>query len=121
MLIIYRKLISVALSKFKNVVERAEFIGGTSSSPNKLRLFIADGSFLDVWLSFDGDYSYHWEHRRQTGKLYRWDNAPHHPAISTFPDHFHKGEERTIVESYLNSDPVLALRTVLEFIEKQLS
>lgn len=32
-------------------------------------------------------YSFHWQ--QQDGKLLkRWDNAPHHPEITTFPDHF---------------------------------
>jgi hypothetical protein len=41
-------------------------------------------------------YSYHWQTSR--GKLRRrWDNAPHHPEIRTFPDHQHNGD--LVVES----------------------
>jgi len=37
-------------------------------------------------------YSYHWQTR--DGKLIRrWDNAPHHQELSTFPDHLHDGEQ----------------------------
>jgi len=72
-----------------------------------------------MW-SLDGDYAYHWEQRRQRGRLYRWDNAPHYPRVSTFPDHFHHGDESMIVESYLNSMPEAALRQVLEFVRRQL-
>ena len=43
--------------------------------------------------------------------IFRYDNAPHHPSISTFPDHKHVGEDR--IES---SDAPL-LKAVLEEIE----
>jgi hypothetical protein len=35
-------------------------------------------------------YSYHWQTRKGTLRK-RWDNAPHHPEIATFPDHLHQG------------------------------
>ncbi len=65
-------------------------------------------------------YSFHWQNA--SGKLkQRWDNAPHHPQISTFPDHFHKGDERTIVESDVSLDPEIDLRKVLGFITLRLT
>lgn len=121
MLVTYQALARRALDEFKDVVTRTTFVGGTPVSPNKLRLTLIDGSSLDVWLSVDGDYAYHWEQRRQRGRLYRWDNAPHHPRVGTFPDHFHDGDESTIVESYLDSTPEAALRQVLGFVRRQLT
>ena len=118
MLTTYQTLLNLALHEFPTVVTRAEFIGGTPASPNKLRLLIVDGSFLDIWLSLDGDYAYHWEHRRQTGHIYRWDNAPHHPTVGTFPAHLHDGDERTIVESHLPLAPEVALREILAFVRQ---
>jgi hypothetical protein len=120
MLVTYQTLARLALDEFKDVVTGTTFIGGTPASPNKLRLTFTDGSFLDVWLSADGDYAYHWEQRRQRGQLFRWDNAPHHPHVGTFPDHFHDGDEGTIVESYLDPAPEAALRQVLDFVRRQL-
>jgi hypothetical protein len=35
------------------------------------------------------DYSYHWQDREKKTIL-RWDNAPHHPEIKTFPHHLHE-------------------------------
>lgn len=32
-------------------------------------------------------YRYHYENKE--GKIVRWDNAPHHKEIKTFPDHKH--------------------------------
>ena len=40
-------------------------------------------------------YRYHWQ--TGSGKLIkRWDNAPHHPEINTFPDHLHDGSEENV-------------------------
>lgn len=121
MLIAYQALITLAQAEFDDVVTNTTFIGGTPTSPNKIRFYIIDTSFLDVWLSADGDYSYHWERRGQTGEIYRWDNAPHHSQVSTFPDHFHKGDEQMVVESTLNPIPQTALREVLSFIRDRVS
>jgi hypothetical protein len=65
----------------------------------KGRLRFADGS----WLEFEEEvrprgnrgvdkvhYSYH--HQRADGKtMFRYDNAPHHRAVKTFPHHKHVG------------------------------
>jgi len=41
-------------------------------------------------------YRFHWQ--TETGKLIkRWDNAPHHPEIATFPDHLHDGRENNVI------------------------
>lgn len=120
MLAVYQALIGLAQNEFADVVTQTQFMGGTLANPNKLRLSITDGSFLDIWLSADGDYAYHWERRGQTGEIYRWDNAPHHPQVSTFPDHLHEGNEQTVIESDLSPSPELALREILEFIKQEL-
>jgi hypothetical protein len=82
---------------------------------------LIDTSVLDIWLSVDGDYAYHWEQRRQRGQLHRWDNAPHHPHIDTFPAHLHDGDENTVVESHLDPTPQAALRYVLSFIRHRIT
>jgi hypothetical protein len=120
MLELYQALADLALSEFNAIVVSSQMVGGSPADPNKLRLVLKDESFLDIWLSEDNDYAYHWEHRRQSGKIYRWDNAPHHPEISTFPEHFHDGEESAVTSSALNSDPKSALRDVLAFVQKRL-
>ncbi|MGZ8218021.1 toxin-antitoxin system TumE family protein [Methylomagnum sp.] len=41
-------------------------------------------------------YSFHWQ--RADGSLVRrWDNAPHHREIATFPHHLHEGEEANVL------------------------
>ena len=89
MLRLYQALTQLALQEFGVIVSGTSFIGGTPANPNKLRLLLVDGSFVDIWLSSDGDYAYHWEHRRQSGRIYRWDNAP--PSDCHFSSSFSPG------------------------------
>jgi len=117
----YQTLARLALNQFGDIVTGTTFVGGTPASPNKLRLILKDNSFLDVWLSADGDYAYHWEQRRQRGQLYRWDNAPHYPHVSTYPKHLHDGDEQTVIESQLSAVPETALCQVLSFIRQRLT
>ena len=116
MLATYQALAHLALDEFEDVVADSTLLGGTPSSPSKPRLLLVDASSIDIWLTADGDYSYHWERRRQRGLMFRWDNAPHHPNAATFPDHLHDGDESTIGESSLSADPVSALRQILQFV-----
>ena len=43
-----------------------------------------------------GKYAFHWQ-RADGALIRRWDNAPHHPEIATFPDHLHEGSEDTVL------------------------
>jgi hypothetical protein len=59
---------------------------------------------IDDYFEFLIDYSYHWQDKEKR-LITRWDNAPHHPEIETFPHHVHEGEyikpseEPTFVET----------------------
>ncbi|GEM_PF-2145042 len=88
----YRALKQIALDEFEDIVVGAEIVALPTGDPMKLRLDIADGSLLDVYISISGRYSYHWERRFLAGGgIYRHDNAPHDrrrsaprsPGIST--------------------------------------
>lgn len=64
-------------------------------------LKLRDDSVLHIFEHVDSNlhkthYSYHWQDKRKTTIL-RWDNAPHHPEIKTFPHHLH--EEESVTES----------------------
>jgi hypothetical protein len=91
---------------------------------NELRIFLRDGSFVDVWFSLKlaDRYSYHWERQAIDGALYRHDNAPHQRwrSVATFPHHFHDGNELNVVASYLSQAPDEALRQFLTFIREKL-
>jgi len=79
---------------------------------------LCDGSFIDVYYSTKGKYSYHWNKRLATNEIYRHDNAPHKKwkRIPTFPKHFHNGSENIVVPSYIEDNPELALRQFLTFV-----
>lgn len=72
----------------------------------RMRVQLQDGHLLEVseYVSVETgrlirtSYSYHWQDR--TGKLIqRWDNAPHHPHVKTYPYHTHLQEESNIIAS----------------------
>lgn len=116
----YLKLKHTAESNYRDIVRSAKLLGGKTSDPNKLRIYFINGSFLDVWLTLEGDYSYHWESMLQNGLIHRWDNAPDHPQIPSFPKHFHEGNSKNVKESSLSEDPEHALIEILDFIKARL-
>jgi Family of unknown function (DUF6516) len=75
-------------------LEVTELVEEDSVQFLRVKAEMRDGSLLYVRELFVRDqskYSYHWQ--TQTGALLlRWDNAPHHPEIPTFPHHKHEGE-----------------------------
>ena len=120
MLSVYRVLAGIARREFGDVVQDISFIGGSPADPDKLRLQFVDGSFLDIWVSVEGEYSFHWECRAQRGYFYRWDNAPHHPQLKTYPHHMHFETEGDIRESFLSPEITRACKEVLSFIRAKL-
>ncbi|MDQ5768384.1 toxin-antitoxin system TumE family protein [Thiothrix subterranea] len=109
----------------QDIVER-EFPDIISSTVlgevNELRIFLSDGSFVDVWLSLklNGRYSYHWERRALDNTVYRHDNAPHlkWQSVSTFSKHYHDGSEGNVTASYISDDPEMAVREFLLFVRE---
>ena len=112
----YSRLARLAASDFADIVD------GTSIIEGKLRLFLKDRSFIDIWLSVKkkGVYAYHWERRDVDRTIYRHNNLPDREArkLKTYPRHFHNRTEKNIVESNLSDKPEEALRTILEFARK---
>jgi hypothetical protein len=114
----------ISLREFSDIVLGARVIQLSTGDPHKLRIDIIDGSFLDLFLSATGRYSYHWERRLiPANDLYRHDNAPHRRwrHLATFPKHFHEGSEEHVVESYISDRPREALREMLEYVRRNLS
>jgi hypothetical protein len=94
--------------------EILDFKSGESFYFLKVKAVIIDDSELHIKEYYSVDsyfYSYHWQDRNGFMKI-RWDNAPHHRHLGTFPDHKH--------------DPVLAesgemsLKDVLKEIKAKL-
>lgn len=85
----------------------------------RYRLTLQDGTFLELFEFFIvteaevqvTKYSFHWQN--SDGQLRkRWDNAPHHREISTYPNHVHdKTEENVLPHQPINTEQLLAIVT----------
>ena len=88
----------IAQGDFSDIVTSVQFIHHHRASlPEKLRLHLRDGTFIDLWVNPSGNrYSFHWEHRAKRGLIHRYDNAPDFPGLATAPKHFHNGSESRV-------------------------
>lgn len=71
----------------------------------RYRLKMSDGSLLELTERLVEEkgafsikkYRHHWQ--SANGQIIkRWDNAPHHPEIDTFPHHLHNGSENNVIQ-----------------------
>ena len=85
----------------------------------KLRILLSDQSYIDFWWSEvqEGRFAHHWNHQNVDGTIHRHDNSPHKRwvHILTFPQHYHREQEKTVTESFLPKAPQDAVRAFLEF------
>ncbi len=86
------------VSAFGEIVESVEnfqFSQEESVSQLRAKIRLFDGTSLrvrEVQIRGKSDvYSYYWL-RPDDSVIIGWDNAPHHPEISTFPYHRHTGD-----------------------------
>lgn len=121
---LFNRIVELVLTEFSDIVADAQLRFTYSGAVEKLRIFLKDESFIDVWLSPSEKYSYHWEHRHVRGLIHRHDNAPHSmwKGIKTFPKHFHDGSEDNVKGSTIPDAPVSAINYFLcyvrDFIKK---
>jgi hypothetical protein len=91
----------------------------------RYRVLLANGDFVEMTervLAAQGrlevtKYRHHWLDR-QSRLLKRWDNAPHYPAIDTFPHHLHDGTEDNVVPHPAITG-LEVLQYILETVEAQ--
>lgn len=85
----------------------------------KLKATLADGSNLRLNEQYRGEtlekYAYYWLDGNNN-LLIGWDNAPHHPYLSTHPDHKHIATQVNIQPSTETN-----LQAVLEVVKAKLS
>jgi hypothetical protein len=115
------------LERLRRIAE-TEFLAlvrATTILRDKLRVVLVDDSYIDFWRStqIPGRYAQHWERRHVDGTIYRHDNMPHPQwrGVSSYPKHFHAGDQQTVLESGLAADPEQALRQFLTFARSKLS
>ena len=120
MLMQYKQIEEMVHAEFPDIVTSSQIIHKRSPGSAKLRLHFHDHTYMDIWLSETGKYSFHWEQRAKRGLIHRHDNAPDHPEIKTFPKHFHDGDEQTVVSSHLSDEPMPAISEFLEYVRQTL-
>ena len=91
----FLKKVATKNPSVKNLRLVREFIG-VNRGFIRFVIELRDDSELHVFEYVDSslhriDYSYHWQSKEKT-LITRWDNAPHHPEIETFPHHMHEGD-----------------------------
>ena len=70
----------------------------------RYRVLLSDGGLVEMserlvemrGMVTTTKYRHHWQDG-QGHLLKRWDNAPHHPRVETFPNHLHDGAEEQVV------------------------
>ena len=89
----------------------------------RYRVMLADGGFVEMTervLEVQGTlemtkYRHHWQDGNGV-LIKRWDNAPHYPALDTFPHHLHDGAENRVV-SHQAITGLEALQHILTEVE----
>jgi len=118
----YKRIKRNVERRFSDILKSAELIQGTAGRIRKLRLYLIDNTFVDIWYSPDGSYSYHWEQRGIRNAIYRHDNAPHEKwrNVSTFPKHCHDGNQQNVTESFLPDNSENAVEEFLRLVRERM-
>jgi len=107
----------IAELEFAVIVKDSQLLG------EKLRLYIADDSLVDVWVARkqQGRFGFHWERRHLDNTIYRYDNFPDTDwqMVATFPYHFHDGTQENVVASPFSSEVRSAFREFLRFVQEK--
>ena len=112
----------IDISKIKRIIdiEYSRIVVSSEIFHDKLRVYITDDSFVDIWFStkMPGRFSYHWERRHIDGKMYRHDNFPdpRWRKLPIFPKHFHDGSQERVKESQISNDRIKATHQFMDFI-----
>ena len=105
--------------------EYVDIVMDVSRIDAKLRVFLIDGSYLDLWWSEvqEGRFAHHWNRQHVDGTIHRHDNSPHRKwqHIETFPQHYHREHEDTVIASFLPPAPRDAVRAFLTFCRERMS
>ncbi len=97
---------------FENQFTRKNFFIYTA------KILLIDGSNFRISEKYINNkldkYSYYWLDETNS-LIIGWDNAPHHPSVSSFPHHKHFGQQNDIVASEEKN-----LQSVFKFIQRRL-
>ena len=106
-------------------VEFAAIVTQTNLLGAKLRILLTDTSYVDVWVSrkLNDRFGFHWERRHLDGRMYRYDNFPDTmwAEISTYPFHFHEGNQNTVSASPFASTLEQGFRDFMAFVQRTMN
>jgi len=110
--------ISIIQGVAGDILSRIEILPTDNPNYIKLKISFANEDTLHLRESWSGDdlkrYAYYWLQSDNTLKI-GWDNAPHHPKMSTHPHHKHFEQQ-----SNVQTSDEKTLEAVLEFIRDAL-
>jgi len=105
-------------------VEFAPIVTDVTVMGVKLRIILADTSYVDVWVSkkLENRFGFHWERGHLEGAIYRYDNFPDTDwkHIPTYPFHFHKGSQDTVEAPSFSQDVIQGFRDFMGFVEAEM-
>ena len=104
----YLTFLRIASDEFSDIVVDAEL------HPDRVRLVLIDGSWIDMRYPVEDKFSFHWQ---MEDKIYRIDTAPHHKGIMTFSRHIHFGSEDNVIEDYVLEENVSPGENFKRFME----
>ncbi len=120
-------MIDSYFSAIEDIINDCDFIERTEINKQKInnsfgiisgKIFFSNGTldFLEVVRIYDQKaikkkYKYHFR-RYDNSMVFRYDNMPHHPKISSFPHHKHT--ESRIIESQ-EPELILVIKEIKDF------
>jgi hypothetical protein len=106
-------------------IEFGELIADSQPLGEKLRLFVIDSSYIDVWLArkLPDRFGFHWERRHIDGTLYRYDNFPdiNWQHVETYPYHFHNGAQHVVEATSFSTDILIGFRDFMHFVQAKMT
>lgn len=113
------RLRRIAEVEFAATVVQTDMLGA------KLRVLLTDTSYVDVWVSRKSRrrFGFHWERQHLDGCIYRYDNFPdtNWSGVSTFPFHFHNGDQNMVVAAPFAPALEQGFREFIAFVQRTMN
>lgn len=109
----FQEIIKATIIKKYDVEDQGYKIYVDIKFTNESVLIVKDLFFEDG----ERKNAFHWMDKRNN-LITRWDNAPHHKKLKTFPHHKHLGKPETVTESFeVNLE--IVLEEIMKIIAKR--
>ena len=108
---ILERIMAFLMEKFRGIIVSEPII-----IRRRLRVYLDDGSIIDIRYPNNYEYSLHWQGKR---KIIRIDTAPHHPHLRSHPRHIHLFNEDNVIDDEITSfnlDPTENVEKFMLFI-----